>query len=415
LRLAPLFLLAAASIAGAQQAPPTKPARTSPWFNAQNIDFVALTPAPPAPGSLLDRQDMKEVLLAQRTRTSKQIQQAQADDKEEDIFAFATVLGPKFNAAELPLTAALSQHLRDASAVVNPPLKLRFGRPRPFAASTLVHPVCEKTATNSFPSGHSMVGTLEALALTQIVPERSSEVLQRLDQYAHNRVVCGVHYPSDVAASRIIATSLFGLIAASPAFQKELASAKAEIRNHLGLPAKSVEPVPAQDYLANNTVLIVRHAEKPDESTGDPNLTEAGRHRAEAYVRYFQPFHEAGMKLQISALYAGADSAASFRPRLTMEPLSKASGMPLNTTIGTKDPASMLALLRTQPHGDTPLICWRHGQIPALLKTLGAAPDSLLPGGKWPDEVFDWVVVLHFDAQGRLTSQKLVHETLHVH
>jgi acid phosphatase (class A) len=234
-----LLLLVATSVAGAQPAAPTKPARTSPWFNAQTIDFVALTPAPPAPGSEPDRQDMKEVLLAQRTRTSAQIQQAQADDKQEDIFIFASILGPKFNAAELPLTAALSQHLRDASAIVNPPLKLRFGRPRPFVASTQVHPVCEKTASNSFPSGHSMVGTLEALALTQILPERSPEVLHRLDQYTHNRVVCGVHYPSDIASSRIIASSLFGLIAASPAFQSELASARTEIRNHLGLPASS--------------------------------------------------------------------------------------------------------------------------------------------------------------------------------
>jgi len=417
LRLA-LFLFLATSVAAAQQAAPAKPARTSPWFNAQNIDFVALTPAPPASGSALDRQDMQAVLLAQRTRTSAQIQRAQADDKEEDIFVFASVFGSfgsKFNAAELPVTAALSQHLRDASGVVNSPLKLRFARPRPFVASTLVHPVCEKTASNSFPSGHSMVGTLEALALTQIVPEQSTEIFRRLDQYAHNRVVCGVHYPSDVAASRTLSASLFGLIAASPAFQKELASARAEVRNHMGLTAGSAEPVVARDYLANNTVLIVRHAEKPDDSTGQPGLTEAGRHRAEAYRKYFQPFREDGMKLKISALYAGADSESSIRPRLTLEPLSKASGMALNTAIGTKDPEALRALLRTQPHGETPLICWRHGQIPALLSTLGAAPASLLPGGKWPDEVYDWVVVLQFDAQGRLASQKLVRETLQVH
>jgi acid phosphatase (class A) len=230
-------LLIATSVAAAQQAAPAKPARTSPWFNAQTIDFVAVTPAPPALGSERDRQDMNEVLLAERTRTSAEVRQAQADDKEEDIFVFASVLGSKFNAAELPLTAALSQHLREASGVINPPLKLHFGRPRPFVASPQVHPVCEKTASDSFPSGHGMVGTLEALALTQIVPERAPEVLHRLDQYLHNRVVCGVHYPSDVAASRIVSSSLFGLIAASPAFQSELASARAEVRSHLGLPA----------------------------------------------------------------------------------------------------------------------------------------------------------------------------------
>ena len=236
-----LVLLLATTVAGAQQAPATKPERTSPWFDGHTVDFAALTPGPPAPGSEPDRQDMEEVLRAQRTRTSAEIQQAQADDKEEDIFVFASIFGAKFNAAELPLTAVFSQHLRDASAVINPSLKLHFQRPRPFVASTQVHPVCAKTASNSFPSGHAMVGTLEALALTQMVPERSPEILRRLDQYTHDRVVCGVHYPSDVAASRSIAGALFGLMAASPAFQRELASAKAEVRGHLALSESSTK------------------------------------------------------------------------------------------------------------------------------------------------------------------------------
>lgn len=409
-----LFLLITLPALSAQQALPAKPARTSPWFRAQSIDFTALSPGPPPPGSQLDKQDLEDVLLAQRTRTAAQVRQAQADDKEEDIFIFAPVLGPRFDAAELPLTAALSQHLRDASAVVNPELKLRFGRPRPFVASTQVHPVCEKTASNSFPSGHSMVGTLEALALAQIVPERSQEIFDRLDQYMHNRIVCGVHYPSDVVASRMIASSLFGFIAASPVFQGELASARAEVRAHLSLPQDPINPAPHTDYLANNTVLIVRHAEKPAESTGQPGLTEVGEHRAEAYVKYFQPFREDGMKLSISALYAGADSASSIRPRLTLEPLSKASGLPMETAISSKEPGLLLAWLRTHPHGDTPLICWRHGQIPALLTSFGVAPELLLPSGKWPDDTYDWVLILHLDAQGRVNSTKLVKETLHV-
>lgn len=261
MRLIFLFLLTT-TVIGAQQVPPTKPARTNPWFNAQAIDFVAITPAPPTPGSELDRQDMKQVLLAQRTRTSAEVLKAQADDKEEDIFIFAPILGAKFNAAELPLTAAFSQHLRDASAVINPPLKLRFGRSRPFVASTQVHPVCERTVSNSFPSGHSMVGTLEALALIQIVPERSPEILHRLSQYTHNRVVCGVHYPTDVAASQVIASVLFGLISASPIFQKELASAKEEVRIHLALSASPTASAPTREPPTSGILSVVRHEEQ---------------------------------------------------------------------------------------------------------------------------------------------------------
>lgn len=164
----------------------------------------------------------------------------------------------------------------------------------------------------------------------------------------------------------------------------------------------------AQDHLAGNTVLIVRHAEKPPLGR---ELTPTGQARANAYIHYFEPFHDGVLNLRINALYAGADSADSIRPRLTLEPLSHASGLPLDSSVSTKDPDALVALLRTSAHGNHPLVAWRHGSIPALLTAFGASPD-LIPGGKWPNDVYDWVIVLNFDASGHLHSSRLVHETL---
>jgi hypothetical protein len=166
----------------------------------------------------------------------------------------------------------------------------------------------------------------------------------------------------------------------------------------------------AQDLhapLANATVLIIRHAEKP--SSGS-SLTPEGFTRANKYAQYFYPFHADGTTIQINALYAGADSADSVRPRLTLEPLSRATGIPLNTQFSTNDPEALAHALATEPHGDHVLIAWRHKKIPALLQALNADPVSLLPDGIWPDSVYDWVLLLHFDGAGRLETQKLIHE-----
>lgn len=160
--------------------------------------------------------------------------------------------------------------------------------------------------------------------------------------------------------------------------------------------------------LADNTVLIVRHAEKPESGR---ELTTAGQARAQAYVTYFEPFTEAGLNLRVDALYAGADSDNSIRPRLTLEPLSRATGLKLNLSVGTKDPEKLVALLRSQPHGTHPLIAWRHGQIPALLQAFGASA-TLIPGDKWPDDTYDWVIVLAFDHNGNLLKQQLIREHL---
>ena len=165
----------------------------------------------------------------------------------------------------------------------------------------------------------------------------------------------------------------------------------------------------AHDGLADNTVLIVRHAEKPEKGT---MLTPTGERRAALYATYFEPFREDGMNVAVDALYAGADSANSSRPRLTLEPIAARTGLHLNTDIGTKDTDALIKLLRTTNHPSHPLVSWRHSQIPDLLRSFTASPDKLLPGGKWPDDVYDWVIVLQFDKVGKLASQKLLHEHL---
>lgn len=165
----------------------------------------------------------------------------------------------------------------------------------------------------------------------------------------------------------------------------------------------------AKDHLANNTLLVIRHAEKPASGSA---LNDQGKRRAELYARYFEPFREDGLNLRVDALYAGADSESSYRPRLTLEPLSKATGLSVDTRIGTKEPEKLVQQLREEKHGTHPLIAWRHGQIPALLRSLGASPEKLLPDGTWPDSVYDWVIVLHFDEAGHLKQQQRLQETL---
>jgi broad specificity phosphatase PhoE len=163
----------------------------------------------------------------------------------------------------------------------------------------------------------------------------------------------------------------------------------------------------AHNYLANSTLLVIRHAEKP--ATG-ASLTPEGIARAEKYARYFHPFVIDGARLSINALYAGSDEKDSMRPRLTLEPLSQATGIQLNTKFSTADSDVFAHALIEEVHGDHVLIAWRHKKIPVLLKALGADPTHLLPDGVWPDSVYDWVIFLHFDAAGQLDQQRLIHE-----
>lgn len=163
------------------------------------------------------------------------------------------------------------------------------------------------------------------------------------------------------------------------------------------------------DGLADTTVMIIRHAEKPESGSG---LTPEGEARARAYVGYFEHFTVDGQPMTPNALYSSADSKESMRPRLTITPLSQALGLPIDDRFADKQTKDIADALRTEPHGNRVLICWHHGEIPKLIRDLGADASALIPGDKWPSDVFGWVVVLRYDHKGRLADAQVIHEHL---
>ena len=154
-----------------------------------------------------------------------------------------------------------------------------------------------------------------------------------------------------------------------------------------------------QPPLANDVILIVRHAEKPDTGSG---LTPTGQQRARAYVHYFERYQIDAKVMRLDYLIASADTKHSQRPRLTIEPLSNALQIPIDSRFHDNDIAPLAQAIESRPRGRTILICWHHGEIPALLQALGANSNALLPRGKWPNGVYDWVIQLRYDSNGHL-------------
>ena len=155
----------------------------------------------------------------------------------------------------------------------------------------------------------------------------------------------------------------------------------------------------AQDGPKNSTVLIIRHAENPANGRG---LSPTGQQRAKAYKDYFLNFTVDSKLLEPDAILVADDSKHSHRPRLTVEPFAKAAKLSIDSRFDNKQPTDLVAELRANDQGKVILICWHHGQIPALLRALGAAPETLLPNGKWPGTVYGWVILLSYDQDGHL-------------
>jgi acid phosphatase (class A) len=81
----------------------------------------------------------------------------------------------------------------------------------------------------AWPSGHAAVGRLTALTLSAAEPGREAALMQWGDALGANRLACRVHWVSDVVAGRRLADAMYAKLATIPAFQADLAAARAEL------------------------------------------------------------------------------------------------------------------------------------------------------------------------------------------
>lgn len=160
----------------------------------------------------------------------------------------------------------------------------------------------------------------------------------------------------------------------------------------LCLIAPQVHSAPAVAAKGPRIVMIIRHAEKPDETGGvkDPDLSKAGFARADALAKVIPANFP-----KPDFLFATKRSKGSNRPVETITPLSKAVHEEISAEFKDEefDKLAKLILNDDKYAGKVVLIAWHHGKIPELAKALGAtdAPE------KWNSETFDRVWEISYE------------------
>jgi acid phosphatase (class A) len=208
------------------------------YISPAEIDLVHILAPPPAPDSPAGKTDLQGVLAAVNARTDASIKQAQ-DDDQRTVFRFADVMGPNFKTENLPLTTALFQHVYQDGNAATLAAKNFFKRTRPFVVDPEIKILVVQPPDFSYPSNHSTFGNETGILLAEMVPENAVVIFARAAEYAHNRVVAGVHFPTDVEAGRIAASVIDNTLLHNPHFEADFAQAKTEVRAALGLAASA--------------------------------------------------------------------------------------------------------------------------------------------------------------------------------
>lgn len=199
-------------------------------------DSLSLLPPPPAPGSAAQARDDAAATAALAKCGSARWKQATQDadlNFPQAAQTFSCAVGIGIGAADTPrLYALLRRTLVDDGSATHA-AKIKYQRARPFtvnAAPICTPPDASYLRTNgSYPSGHSAVGWSWALILAEIAPENGAAILARGLAFGESRVVCNVHWLSDVEAGRLIASATVASLHGQPDFRADVEAARAEI------------------------------------------------------------------------------------------------------------------------------------------------------------------------------------------
>ena len=200
--------------------------------------LVGLLQPPPCETCEETRAELDELAALEKARTPEQAEHA-ARDAERSLPRFLEGGGIVFDREALKACEDFFLKRRKDETATLEAAKSTFCRPRPYATSgNTLSPVHEAKPSDSFsyPSGHSTYGATTGFLLVAMMPEKKAAIYARINDYAHSRMVAGVHFRSDVEAGKLYGTAIAAALLARPGFQAEFEEAKACVRKAAGLP-----------------------------------------------------------------------------------------------------------------------------------------------------------------------------------
>lgn len=165
----------------------------------------------PAKGSAEEQREFDFLADLQRTRTEEQCRLAAEEESASLVTLFANKGGPLSRTEARILSVRFLQAY--ASAGINIYLaKGLYERPRPYDANPELTPCIDKESSSAYPSGHTAFARMFARILSRLYPERSAAIMKRSDEVAYNRMIGGVHHPSDIVAGKKLGDAMAAMV-----------------------------------------------------------------------------------------------------------------------------------------------------------------------------------------------------------
>jgi hypothetical protein len=190
-------------------------------------DWTAVVGTYPALGTLPSQEELAILHWLQDTRTPADVARCDSENKP-GLENFLQALGSPMDPSAFPATQAMLHQAKEDLKPVVAALKAGFNRPRPYAVDATLAPALPGDGMPSFPSHHATLGALLADLMSRLDPADQDTLVTEGGLIGDDRVVAGLHWPSDVVAGQRLGKVFAAYWLASPGNWQYLQDAEAE-------------------------------------------------------------------------------------------------------------------------------------------------------------------------------------------
>ncbi|MEW5951265.1 MAG: phosphatase PAP2 family protein [Elusimicrobia bacterium] len=189
------------------------------YLTQEQIKEIDLEP-PPKEGEKKDIEELNTLKKIQSQRTKEECEKAVAQKYAnfEDFFG-------QENPFPSPMPKKVKKFfktVKEDTDVAVSYYKNLYAKPRPFDRDKEIQ-TCfgQKAGGYAYPSGHAAISAVYALILSDLLPEKKEVFMKLAEQASANRVIWGVHHPSDVEAGKKIAYKIYSYFLLNKDFVKK--------------------------------------------------------------------------------------------------------------------------------------------------------------------------------------------------
>lgn len=223
----------------------TRSRSSEPYFYAEDLpDPTKYLPDPPVEGTALYDYDVTLYNDYKSIRGTSRGDMAVTDANsslDNLISIFSPYFGKSISARNTPEIYELLNSMYPIASEAIYDSKAHYSRIRPyvFFDEHTGYPADEDDLRDSgaYPSGHSFLGWLFAMTLSEVNPSQQTQLMKRAYEYGQSRVILGYHWQTDVTAGRLVAGAVFARLHGSRDFIDQMERAIDEFKGSSSISA----------------------------------------------------------------------------------------------------------------------------------------------------------------------------------